>query len=103
MACVANSDAAPNAILPIPHNLEVMALFFHALDCLPEGALVSSLARAKEDGPLGENNATADRALLEVARYRFLPSSITTQQFFNALQATDPASGQSRGFRLVSR
>ena len=54
--------------------------------------------------PLGAYNAEADRfLLLDVARYKYLPSWITSAQLLDAMQPMDPASGKSRGFLLVSK
>ncbi len=54
--------------------------------------------------PLGAYNAEADRfLLLDVARYKYLPSWITSAQLFDAMQPVDPSSSKSRGFLLVSK
>ncbi|MBV8613328.1 MAG: phytochelatin synthase family protein [Acetobacteraceae bacterium] len=54
--------------------------------------------------PLAAYNAEADRFLLmDVARYKYLPSWITARQLFDAMQPVDPSSGKSRGFLLVSK
>ena len=66
-------------------------------------------ARLGQDGgghisPLAAYNAEADRFLMmDVARYKFLPSWITTRQLFDAMQPVDPSSGKSRGFLRVSK
>jgi len=85
-----------------------------ALDTMRQSNVIVNVLRARlgqggaDSGghisPLAAYNAEADRFLMmDVARYKFLPSWITARQLFYAMQAVDPSSGKSRGFLLVSK
>ncbi|UQA60091.1 phytochelatin synthase family protein [Polyangium aurulentum] len=53
--------------------------------------------------PLAAYDAPSDRfLLLDVARYKYPPVWVPAADLFRAMRTTDPTTGQSRGFVLVS-
>jgi len=54
--------------------------------------------------PVAAYNSEADRFLiLDVARYKYLPSWATAEQLYNAMNTPDSSSGKSRGFVIVRK
>jgi len=53
--------------------------------------------------PLGAYSEKADRfLLLDVARYKYPPVWVSAEALFRAMNTSDPSSGKSRGFVLIS-
>jgi hypothetical protein len=54
--------------------------------------------------PVAAYNEKADRFLiLDVARYKFLPSWVTADRLYAAMNTPDSSSGKTRGYVIVRR
>ena len=80
----------------------------------PNSILIANFGRAEfgqagiagggHISPVAAYNAKTDRFLvLDVARYKFLPSWVTADRFYAAMNTPDSSSGKTRGYVIVRK
>lgn len=108
------SGAKPERVFASDSNVDAFRQAAIKALADPDAFLVVNVGRAElgqggvEGGghisPIAAYNAEADRFLfLDVARYKYLPSWITTERLFAAMNTIDTTSKKTRGYVVVSK